>query len=43
MSEIKNCLDYPNDKTCSSWYGGSMCTEVPEREAEIETYWPVAE
>ena len=29
MSEIKNCLECPKDKTCSSWYGGSMCTEAP--------------
>ena len=27
MSEIKNCLECPKDKTCSSWYGGSMCTK----------------
>ena len=31
MSEIKNCLECPKDKTCSSWYGGSMCTEAPGR------------
>lgn len=29
MSEIKNCLECPKDKTCSSWYGGSMCTDTP--------------
>ena len=34
MSEIKNCLECPKDKTCSSWYGGSMCTEAPGREAD---------
>ena len=31
MSEIKNCLECPKDKTCSSWYGSSMCTEAPGR------------
>ena len=34
--EPKNCLECNNDKACSSWYGGSMCTEVPEREADDE-------
>ena len=26
--EPKNCIECKKNKSCRSWYGGTMCTEV---------------
>lgn len=30
MDSPKNCKECRKDKSCKSWYGGSMCTEVKD-------------
>lgn len=30
MDSPKNCMECRKNKSCKSWYGGSMCTEVKD-------------